>query len=81
MAHGGRRNGSGRKAGVPNKLTTVAREAIAMAADDLGGRARLVAWVKEDPANERLFWSSIYPRLLPVQLSGEDGNAITVEFK
>lgn len=58
------------------KTTLAAKEAIALAADELGGPKRLVAWVKEDPANERVFWGTIYPKLLPVQVSGEGGGPI-----
>lgn len=37
-----------------------------MAADELGGSDRLVAWVKEDPKNEAAFWTTIYPKLVAV---------------
>jgi hypothetical protein len=30
-------------------------------------------WAKEDPVNERAFWASIYPRLLPLQVTGPYG--------
>ena len=62
--------GKGRVKGVPNKTTRAAMEAIAMAAEDLGGVDRMVAWAKEDPANERVFWGTIYPKLLPHQIEG-----------
>lgn len=66
----------GRAKGTPNKVTRTVKEAIAYAAEGLGGADRLVAWAKEDAANERAFWSSIYPKLLPLQLTGEGGGAI-----
>ena len=62
--------GKGRAKGVPNKTTQAAKDAIAMAADRLGGVDRLVSWVQEDPSNERAFWSVIYPKLLPLQVNG-----------
>jgi hypothetical protein len=74
----GERRG-GRQKGTPNKTTQLAREAIAYAAERLGGAKRLAAWAKEDKANEYAFWTKIYPRLLPVQLTGEDGEPIKVE--
>jgi hypothetical protein len=58
----------------------VAREAIAAAAVDLGGVERLVAWVKEDAKNESVFWASIYPKLIPLQLAGEDGGPVAIEL-
>jgi hypothetical protein len=62
-----------------SKDSMAARETIALAADRLGGVDRLVAWVQEDPGNEKTFWSSLYPKLLPLQLSGEDGGPIAVQ--
>lgn len=64
----------GRPKGVPNKITTAAKDAIAQAAEKLGGTDRLVEWAQEDPANERAFWSSIYPKLLPLQVNGAGPN-------
>jgi hypothetical protein len=56
----------GRPRGSHNRLTRSAREAIEFAAMMLGGGQRLYRWCKESKVNERTFWSSIYPRLLPV---------------
>ena len=66
----------GSRKGKPNKTTATAKDAIALAAEKLGGATRLVAWAKEDPINERSFWATIYPRLLPLQVSGEGGGPI-----
>jgi hypothetical protein len=68
----------GRTKGTPNKTTRVAKEAIALAAENLGGVDRLVAWTKEDPANERLFWGTVFPKLLPHQVegAGADGSIV-----
>lgn len=70
------RAGMGRPKGSLNKTTTAAKDAIAVAAQELGGSDRLVAWAKEDPANERVFWGTIYPKLLPLQVSGEGGGPV-----
>jgi hypothetical protein len=51
-------------------MTTDVRWAIAEAADRLGGIDRLVAWARESKRNEFAFWTSIYPRLLPLQVQG-----------
>jgi hypothetical protein len=55
-----------------------AKDAIAEAAQKLGGTNRLAAWAKESAENEKAFWATIYPKLIPVQLTGEDGGAIKV---
>lgn len=68
--------GRGRPKGSPNRITASAKEAIAQAAEGLGGTNRLISWAQEDPANERAFWATIYPKLLPLQVSGEDGGPI-----
>lgn len=65
--------GPGRPPGSRNKTTVAAKEAIALAADGLGGTDRLIAWAKEDPLNERAFWSSIYPKLIPLDVGIEAG--------
>lgn len=79
--------GKGRPKGSANKTTQAAKDAIAQAAEELGGADRLVAWVKEDPANEKVFWGTIYPKLLPLQVNGAGENgehlidaSITVSF-
>jgi hypothetical protein len=61
---------------VSNKTTIAAKEAIQLAAEGLGGPQRLIAWAREDALNERVFWGQIYPKLLPLQVGGIDGNAI-----
>lgn len=64
----------GKPKGAISKTSKSAKEAIAIAADKLGGADRLVEWAQEDPLNERAFWASIYPKLLPLQVSGAGPN-------
>lgn len=66
----GGKPGPGRPKGSQNKTTKAAKEAIADAAEQLGGTNRLVAWAKEDAKNEHAFWATIYPKLLPLQVNG-----------
>lgn len=70
--------GKGRPKGAKNKTTLIAKEAIATAAEKLGGIDRLVAWAQEDEKNEHTFWGTIYPKLLPLQLGGEGGGNIGI---
>lgn len=73
--------GPGRPKGLPNKTTQAAKDAIALAAEALGGTDRLVEWVREHPDNEKAFWVSIYPKLLPLQVNGGLELSGGVEFK
>ena len=66
----GPNNGMGRPKGALNKTTLLAKEAIAAAAEALGGDKRLAEWAMEDPKNEHTFWATIYPKLVPVQVNG-----------
>ena len=66
--------------GATRKVTRTALESIALAADKLGGSERLVEWAKEAPENERCFWGTIYPKLLPLQVTGADAGPVKIEF-
>lgn len=68
--------GKGRPKGAVNKTTKAAKEAIAEAAEGLGGASRLIAWAREDEKNERVFWGTIYPKLIPVTLAGDEDNPL-----
>lgn len=74
------KNLGGRPKGARNKTTRTAMEAIALAADKLGGTARLAEWAQEAPENERCFWGTIYPKLLPLQVTGADAGPVKIEF-
>lgn len=69
----------GRPKGSQNKLGKAVKEVIASAAESLGGEQRLVDWAKEDPQNEKAFWTSIYPKLLPLTLAGDASNPIAYQ--
>lgn len=73
--------GPGRPKGSPNKVTAAAKDAIAQAADKLGGTNRIVAWAKADPKNEAAFWSTIYPKLIPLQMGGDPDNPLIHELR
>lgn len=65
----GNKPGPGRPKGALNKTTAIAKDAIALAAEALGGTTRLSEWAREDPKNEAAFWTTIYPKLLPLQVN------------
>ena len=72
--------GPGRPKGMQNKTTVLAKDAIQRAAEGLGGAQRLIEWAKEAPENERVFWGSIYTKLLPLQVTGEGGSPLQVQI-
>ncbi len=71
----------GKPKGAVNKMAQTAKDAIAQAALALGGSDRLTAWAQEDPSNERVFWGTIYPKLLPLQVTGEGGGPLELSLK
>lgn len=78
--------GPGRPKGSVNKTTRAAKELIAAVAEGLGGAERMLEWCQESAANERAFWTGIYPKLIPVQVQGDKDNPlesavkVTVEY-
>ena len=66
----GKKNpGAGRPKGVPNKLTTEVKAVIVEVAMGLGGAQGMLDWVKKDDKNEAAFWTSIYPRIAPLDVA------------
>jgi hypothetical protein len=74
---GGPRAGAGRPKGVPNKVSTSMKQAIADAFDQLGGTHRMVQWAMEDPKHLTEFYK-LAARLIPVEtnVSGANGGPI-----
>lgn len=70
--------GKGRPKGSKNKVSVAVKEAVRLAAEGLGGTDRLVAWAKEDPLNERAFWTQIYTKLIAIDVNAS-GN-LTVQW-
>lgn len=68
--------GPGRPKGALNKTTRAAKDAIALAAEALGGTERLAEWAKEDTKNEAAFWTQIYTKLIPLKLGGDPDNPL-----
>lgn len=69
---GGKRPGSGRKKGVPNKTTGALKEAVLEAFHELGGVPWLVSVAREDPKP----FIGLLGRLIPHEVVGEGGGPI-----
>jgi hypothetical protein len=68
---GGKREGSGRKAGVPNKLSSTVKENVIAVFDGIGGVEHMKQWAIDNPNN----FYNIYAKILPTQteIGGLDG--------
>jgi len=49
------------------------REAIAQAFDEIGGVSALADWVSASDDNRKIFYSTIYPKILALDFGGESG--------
>lgn len=67
-------NRSGRKKGVPNKLTASAKEAFQFAFQKIGGGPALAAWAQENTTE----FYKLFARLIPTetQVTGKDGERL-----
>lgn len=68
----------GRQKGTPNGTTSNAKAAIEDCFEQMGGVANLVKWAKE---NETDFYKIIYPKILPLQVTGNDGGPLVVSWE
>lgn len=70
--------GRGRPKGTPNKTTALAKEAIALAFEKLGGTDELVKWAKLNDDNRKVFYAQIWTKVIPLQVNGagDDGEHI-----
>jgi hypothetical protein len=69
----------GRQKGTPNKTTANVKEAIEQVAAGLGGAEGMLKWAQSDKVNERIFWSQIYPKVLPKEIKAEHEIVGTVQ--
>lgn len=60
---GGSRKGSGRKAGVPNKLTAVVKKNVIEVFNSIGGKDHMIEWAKKNPTQ----FYRLFAKLLPTE--------------
>lgn len=67
----------GRQKGTPNRMTSVAKEAFALAFDEIGGAEALADWAREN----RTDFYKLFSKLIPVDttLSGPDGEELSLK--
>lgn len=72
--HGGKREGAGRKKGVPNTLTADLKEMILGALDDAGGRSYLTEQARTSPGA----FLTLVGKVLPMQVGGVGGGPLEI---
>jgi len=71
----------GRVAGTPNKITATVKESIEFVAQGLGGAEAYLEWAQSSPERTDTFWSVIYPKLLPKNMTVEGEARFRVIFE
>jgi hypothetical protein len=67
----------GRVKGVPNKLNATIKEMVLGALSDVGGQRYLAARALDQP----VAFMGLIGRVLPLQVTGENGGALVVDFR
>jgi len=77
-SHGGKRPGSGRKAGTPNKMSATVKENVIAVFDGIGGVEHMKQWAIDNPNN----FYNIYAKILPTQteIGGIDGSDLPISI-
>ena len=79
----GKTPGSGRKKGTPNKTTQLFKDAIALAAENVGNQLQpgrgIVGYLEHQAINEPKSFMSLIGRTIPMQVEGTD-NAIQIHI-
>lgn len=71
--------GPGRPKGLPNKTTALLKDAILRAAEAAGGGEGLVGYLTTQAKDNPAPFLSLLGKVLPMQVTGEDGGAVRIE--
>lgn len=72
------RSKTGRAKGTPNKTTGLLKDAILKAADQAGGREKLVGYLKTQAVLNPGPFLALLGKVLPMQVTGLDGGPLTI---
>lgn len=75
------RSKTGRAKGTPNKTTALLKDAILKAAEQAGGDDGLVGYLKTQAAANPGPFMALLGKVLPMQVTGEDGGPLQVVVK
>ena len=70
------RSKTGRAKGTPNKTTALLKDAILKAAEQAGGKEKLVGYLRAQAIANPGPFLALLGKVLPMQLTGEGGGAI-----
>jgi len=59
----------------PPRAAPIARDAIALAFEEIGGVAALAEWIRASEDNRKIFYTNLYPKLIAVQEGAEPERA------
>lgn len=71
----------GRKKGTPNKTTALLKDAILQAAEKAGAKDGLVGYLTAQAVLNPGPFMALLGKVLPMQVTGEDGGPLVVEIK
>jgi hypothetical protein len=71
--------GPGRPKGMPNKTTALLKDAILRAAEAAGGNEGMIGYLTTQAAENPGPFMSLLGKVLPMQVTGEDGGAVRIE--
>lgn len=71
-------NPDGKPKGTKNRQTVAVKQCILNAFESIGGVKNLVKWAQ---ANEGEFYTKMYIKVMPTEVTGEDGGDIQITIK